>query len=347
MSTDGPVGEPRRRSLTNIPRRSPEVPQVYRGGAQEAAARLAALRRPFAFPLGSPPWPASVPRPQKKPTLGIHYDTGWARHYPVRLARAAYTELVTRPLMNAVARPTVVGLDRFEHAQGPLIFAANHSSHLDAPLVLSVLPDRWRHRLVILAGADYFFDSRLKSVYFAFALNAIPIERIKVSRASPERAETLAREGWNLLIFPEGGRSPDGWGQEHHAGAGWLAARTGRPLVPVHIKGTGRLWPRGARRVYTGETTVTFGAAIEADRPARQLVARLEEAIALLADEASSDWWSARRRAAQGATPPLTGPEASAWRRAWALGPSPKDGARRRSPAGEKRWPPKDFRSSN
>ena len=116
-----------------------------------------------------------------------------------------------------------------------------------------------------------------------------------MSRDSADRAEELLAEGWNLLIFPEGGRSPDGWGQEHRGGAAWLAARSGRPLVPLHIQGTGRLWPRGAKRIYTGRTKVTFGAPIYPDLPARQLVGRLEGAIAALADQtAGTDWWSAR-----------------------------------------------------
>jgi 1-acyl-sn-glycerol-3-phosphate acyltransferase len=343
MSISRLADEPPRRgrSLTNIPHPKTAAPQVYQGLARGATSKLASVRRPLPFPLGAPQWPGSVPRPAKRSALGVNYDSSWAQKYPVRLARVAYTELVTRPIMAAVAQPTAVGLDRFEHVSDPVIFAANHASHLDTPLILSVLPDRWRHHIATLAAADYFFDTRARALYFAFALNAIPIERVKVSRTSAQRAEELARDGWNLLIFPEGGRSPDGWGQEHRGGAAWLAARTGRPIVPVNIKGTGRLLPRGARRIYTGPTTVTFGAPLAPDIPARQLVGHLEDAIAALADEANTDWWSARRRAAQGKTPPLTGPDGSAWRRTWALGPSPKDGARRHTPAGEKRWPPK------
>jgi 1-acyl-sn-glycerol-3-phosphate acyltransferase len=298
------------------------------------------LGRPLPFPLGAPTWPAPIPRPAKRQLLGVNYGTDWARRYPVRLARAAYTELVTRPVLAAIAKPYVEGLDRFEAARGPVIFAANHSSHLDAPLLLTVLPDRWRHRTITLAAADYFFTTRMKAAYFAFAINAVPIDRLKVSRTSAQQAATLIDQGWNLLIFPEGGRSPDGWGQEHRGGAAWLAARTGRPVVPVHIKGTGRLLPRGARRPYIGKTTVTFGAPIAPDIPARALVARIEDAIAALADEASTDWWSARRRAARAKTPGLEGPAASEWRRTWALGPSPKDRARRRED-GERRWPPR------
>jgi len=311
------------------------------GWSPKGGSLRAQLRRPLPFPLGAPTWPTAVPRPRKQSDLGVNYDTEWERRYPVRLARAAWTEIVTRPVMAAVAQPSVEGLDRLDHTGAPVIFASNHASHLDTPLVLSVLPDKWRHKIVTLAAADYFFDSRLKAISFAFSLNAVPIERARVSRDSADRAEELLAEGWNLLIFPEGGRSPDGWGQEHRGGAAWLAARSGRPLVPLHIQGTGRLWPRGAKRIYTGRTKVTFGAPIYPDLPARQLVARLEAAIAALADETGTDWWSARKRAATGTTPALTGPDAAPWRRAWALGPSPKDSARRRAPAGEKRWPPK------
>jgi 1-acyl-sn-glycerol-3-phosphate acyltransferase len=297
------------------------------------------IKRPLPFPLSAPTWPTSVSRPKKPSTLGVNYDTEWSRRYPVRLARVVWTELVTRPLLTAVAQPTVAGLDRFEGVESPVIFAANHSSHLDAPLVLTVLPEPWRHKLVTLAAADTFFDSRLKGAYFSFSLNAVPIERARVNRKSPDQAEALIAAGWNLLIFPEGGRSQDGWGQPHRGGAAWLAARSGRPLVPVYIKGTSRLLPRGSRRIYVGQTKVTFGAPIAPDLPPRQLVGRLEAAIAALADEATTDWWSARRRAAKGSTPSLTGPVASSWRRAWALGPSPKDGARARSSAGGERWP--------
>src|SRR6202453_4265664 len=138
----------------------------------DARERLGALRRPLPardrpFPLSKPTWPTSVPRPPKRSGLGVNYETDWARRYPARLARAAWTDFVTRPLISAVAQPTVEGLDRFESVVGPVIFAANHHSHLDTPLILSVLPERWRRKIVTVAAADYFFDTRLKAAYFA------------------------------------------------------------------------------------------------------------------------------------------------------------------------------------
>ena len=153
--------------------------------AKKAPDWRAPLRRPLPFPLGAPTWPTAVPRPRTRSGLGVNYDTEWARRYPVRLARAAWTEVVTRPVMAAVAQPSVEGLDRLDHIAAPVIFASNHSSHLDTPLVLSVLPDKWRHKIVTLAAADYFFDTRLKAVYFAFSLNAVPIVRTASAGTRP------------------------------------------------------------------------------------------------------------------------------------------------------------------
>jgi 1-acyl-sn-glycerol-3-phosphate acyltransferase len=224
-----------------------------------------------------------------------------------------------------------------------VIFAANHASHLDTPLLMAVIPERWRHRLFVAGAADYFFDTRVKAITFAFLLNAVPIERQRVSRDSANRVAGLLAEGWSLLIFPEGGRSPDGWGQAHRAGTAWLAVRTGRPIVPVHIEGTRQMLAKGTTRLRTGTTHVTFGRPLRAslDEDPRILAGTLERAVAALADEQTTDWWTARKRAAAGTTPSLTGPDAGAWRRAWALEPRPSGERRRRrqSRPGPSDWP--------
>jgi 1-acyl-sn-glycerol-3-phosphate acyltransferase len=273
----------------------------------------------------------------------MDFDTEWARRYPVRLARVLVSELVARPAVQALAAPRVSGLDRITHLDEPVIFAANHNSHLDAPLLLSVIPERWRHRMFVAGAADYFFDTRVKAVTFAFLLNAVPIERQRVSRDSANRVAALLTEGWSLLIFPEGGRSQDGWGQPHRAGAAWLGVRTGRPVIPVHIEGTRQILSKGSSRLKPGTTHVTFGRPLRpmaGDDP-RALAAEVELAVAALADEQTTDWWTARRRAAARTTPSLTGPEAGAWRRTWALAERSSRARRRpsRRGSGAGRWP--------
>jgi len=275
-----------------------------------------------------------------KRTLGVDYRTDWARRYGARLGRVVVTEGVTRPLVHLLASPTVEGLDRLAHVDEPVIFAANHASHIDTPLLLSVLPERWRHRTVVAAGADYFFDRHLKAAFFAFTINAIPIERLKVNRRSADLAASLLDEGWSLLIYPEGGRTSDGWGQTHRPGAAWLAVRTQRTVIPVYVEGTRRILPRHGARLRPAATRVTFG---EPVRPtpgmdARDLAARIEQTLARLADEQVTDWWTAKRRAAGGHTPPLTGPATGAWRRMWSL--TARDGRAGGADDGsDTRWP--------
>jgi 1-acyl-sn-glycerol-3-phosphate acyltransferase len=279
------------------------------------------------FPWAAPTWPAGLERDAPERKVGVGYDSAWARRYPARLARAVLVDNVTRPLAHLVAAPEVRGGELLDLVDEPVILVANHASHLDTPLLLSVLPVRFRHHTVVAAAADHFFDRRWKAHLWAGALNAIPIERQRVNRRSAELAADLIDEGWNLLIFPEGGRSPDGWFQPFRGGAAYLAVRTSRPVVPVHLSGTWRLLPKGGRGLRRGLTTVRFGMPMAADggEDARRFGARIEASLATLADEDRSDWWSARRRAARGTTPPATGPHASPWRRAWALGPDRRD----------------------
>ncbi len=285
-------------------------------------ARRVRLRR---FPWRPPTWPASLERAAPKQNLGADYDTEWTRRYPARLARAVVTDNVTRPLAHLVASPEVRGAEVLELVEAPAIYIANHASHVDTGLLLSVLPARVRHKTVVAAAADHFFDRRWKAHLWALFLGAIPIERHRVNRKSAEDTAALLRDGWNLLIFPEGGRTPDGWFQPMRGGAAYLATRTGRPVVPVHIEGTYRIWPRGGDRLRRSPTRITFGSVITAadGEDARRLEARIDGVLGALADEARSDWWSARRRAGAGETPSPRGPDASPWRRAWALGPDP------------------------
>jgi 1-acyl-sn-glycerol-3-phosphate acyltransferase len=278
------------------------------------------------FPLAAPSWPETVPRPAPTSTLGVHYDSAWSRKYPVRLARALVLDNVARPVARVLASPLIRGDEGLTDLEGPVIFAANHASHVDTPLLLSCLPLRFRHRTVVAAAADYFFDRRWKADAWSFLLAAIPIERTKVNRRSAELAGGLLADGWNLIIFPEGGRSPDGWAQDFTGGAAYLASRTNCAVVPVHLDGTRHILPKGGKGIRRTRTTITFGTPMwpGEDEHARRFAVRIEAAVATMANEAGSDWWTARKQAAAGTTPPLQGPEVVPWRRSWMLSSAPE-----------------------
>ncbi|MHB8594032.1 MAG: lysophospholipid acyltransferase family protein [Acidimicrobiales bacterium] len=287
---------------------------------------MSVVRRPSwlahrGFPWSTPTWPDAVERAAPQRRLGADYTTGWTRRYPARLARAMVLDNVTRPLAHLLASPQVRGAEMLTLVESPAIFVANHASHIDTPLLLSVLPVHWRHKTVVAAAADHFFDRRWKAHLWALVLNAVPIERHRVNRRSADVAAALLDDGWNLVIFPEGGRSPDGWFQPFRGGAAYLAVRSGRPVVPVHLHGTRRILAKGGRGPRPSRTRVTFGAPLvpDAGEDARRFGARIEATLATMADESASDWWSARRRAAAGTTPSPGGPTRAPWRRAWSL----------------------------
>jgi len=286
------------------------------------------MRLRAGFPFGPPTWPGSVPRPPIERRTGVDFETDWARRYPARLARAVFVDQLLRPAVRALVPPHVHGVDRLAAVDGPVIFVANHQSHLDTGVLLSSLPDRWRHRAVVAAAADYFFDNRLKGTLSALVLGALPVERGRVDRRPLEQARALLDDGWSVVIFPEGGRSPDGWAQPFRGGAAYLSLHGDFPIIPVHLEGTGKVLPKGAKRPSRAPVHVTFGAPLrprEGERTNR-FAERIEEAVAVLADERATDWWTARRRAAARTTPSLAGPDAGAWRRSWAL----ERGARKR-----------------
>jgi 1-acyl-sn-glycerol-3-phosphate acyltransferase len=277
--------------------------------------------------LAEPTWPSTLDRPAPERNLGLDYDTAWARRPVARHVRATVIETVTRPLTQLVARPRLYGLDKLETTDGPVILVANHASHLDTAVVLSMLPAAIREHTVVAAAADYFFDRKWKASLWALLLGTIPVERTRVNRRSADLAVELINDGWNLLIFPEGGRTEDGWGQEFSpASAAYLAKRCGVPVVPMHLRGMRPLFAKGRSTISPGTVELRVGDPLRPrtqesgrEEDARRFSERIESAVALLADEAETDWWQARQHLAASTAPELRGPEASEWRRAWSL----------------------------
>ncbi|MCY3925281.1 MAG: lysophospholipid acyltransferase family protein [bacterium] len=295
---------------------------------------LPRLLRNMDFPWRPPTAPLSAPPGHAPARLEADFDTDWARRWPARMLRASIIELLWRPVVAAAAQPARLGLDRLEALDGePVIFAANHHSHLDTPLLMTSIPEPWRHTLIVAAAADYFFPTRPKGVASALFMGAVPVERARVGRDSAQEVAGLVRRGWSLLLYPEGGRSTDGWGQPFRGGAAYLAHRCDVPVVPVYLAGTRKILPKGRLVPTPGRTLVVFGDPVRPDpsERIRTLGARIETAVAALADEVATNWWQARRRAHTGTTPSLTGPDAASWRRAWALS--------HRSKPRPRRWP--------
>ncbi|MGH3360855.1 MAG: lysophospholipid acyltransferase family protein [Nocardioides sp.] len=254
------------------------------------------------------------------------FPTDWARRKPGRVAREIAQKGGLEPVFRSQVRTHVEGLDILSRIEGPVLFVANHASHLDTPLILLSLPDEWRRRTAVAAAADYFFDTWWRAVGSALLFNTFPIDR-RSGSLSATPGEVLA-DGWSLVIFPEGTRSPDGWMGRFRMGAAFLACEYDVPVVPIAHRGTfaamprGQGWPSPGRR----QLTVRFGDPLHPrpEESPRDFAPRVKAAVASLLDEDGSSWWEARRRAASGTTPDPSGPPVAQWRRVWAQSESPQ-----------------------
>ena len=282
--------------------------------------------------------PGGVEKRREPPSTGVYYNTEWAQRPLARFVRKVGVWGFFKPAIALYGSPRVIGTDRLDEVEAPIIFVANHHSHADTSLLLATLPGRLREDLSIAAGADYFFPNKLTGALSALFIGAIPIERKKLSKLSIQNTLEALTEGRNLLIFPEGGRSPDGWSGKHRPGAAFLAKQSNAPVVPVYLDGTGTVLPKGKNWPTKARCAVVFGNPMRMaeGEDAKQFAARVEQRISELADEFATGWWQARRNAYRKATPDIGGPQAGAWRRRWALGPKP--GQRRQSPT-KKSWP--------
>lgn len=269
-----------------------------------------------------------VPRsaePFVLPAKSTVFRSDWSRRKPAMVAREVAQKGGLEPLFRSQVRTDVQGLDVLERIEGPVIFAANHASHLDTPLVLLSLPDEWRRRTAVAAAADYFFDTWWRAVGSSLVFNTFPIDRRGGTMATTP-GEVLA-DGWSLVIFPEGTRSQDGWMGNFRMGAAFLALEHGVPVVPVAHRGTfaamprGQNWPSKGRR----QLTVRFGEPLSPrpDEGVREFAPRIKAAVAALLDEDRTTWWESRQRASAGATPDPSGPDVAQWRRVWEQSESP------------------------
>ena len=125
------------------------------------------------------------------------------------------------------------------------IVAANHASHLDMGLVKHALGD-WGPHLVALAAKDYFFEDPIKRAYFENFTNLVPMDRHGSLRESLRLASDVVKQGYILLIFPEGTRSPTGVMSDFKPSLGYLALANKIDVVPMYLEGTHDALPKGS-----------------------------------------------------------------------------------------------------
>lgn len=199
------------------------------------------------------------------------------------------------------ARVRVRGLEHLHDLDGPVVFAANHQSHLDTPAILMALPPRWRYRTTVAMAKEFFtahffpdghsrharvtnsLNYYLASLFF----NAFPLpQREAGTRQTLRYIGALLEEGQSLLIFPEGKRTMAGEINPFRGGIGMIGARLGVPVVPVRVVGADKVLHQHWKMARPGPIEVTFGAPVrlEGDDYAG-LAAQVEAAVRALHPE--------------------------------------------------------------
>jgi 1-acyl-sn-glycerol-3-phosphate acyltransferase len=152
-------------------------------------------------------------------------------------------------------RVVVHGLDRLP--RGASIVMANHSSNLDPPVLIPLLPGR----VVIYLKASLM---RIPVLGYALRLAGdIPVTRdgsVEGAKAASAAAQRELKRGSCLVVFPEGTRSRDGLLLPFKKGPFFLAMESGAPVVPVSIVGAARMLPKGSVNLKSGTISVTFHA---------------------------------------------------------------------------------------
>lgn len=222
----------------------------------------------------------------------------WNRRGPARWLRRAALPALILPLARIFAWIRAGGLDNLRSIEPPVIFASNHQSHFDVPVILAALPAPWRYRTAPAMAKEFFdahfhpaawswrarFTNGLNYVLACLVFNAFPLpQRESGTRAALRYAADLAADGNCILIFPEGKRTGAGELQPFQPGVGMLASRLHLKVVPVRLEGLERVLHKTAAFPTPGRVRVQFGPPLILegdDYPA--LAKRIEEAVRAL-----------------------------------------------------------------
>ncbi len=163
----------------------------------------------------------------------------------VRRVGNQVVSLAQNTLYNGILKTNIEGASNVPPHTN-FIVAANHASHLDMGLVKYALGEAVSEKTVAVAAADYWFDTKYKRAYMNNFTTLIPIERTGSLRQSLRHVTQILNEGYNTLIFPEGGRSLTGEIQEFKPIIGYLAINNKIGILPVYNWGTYEAFPKGA-----------------------------------------------------------------------------------------------------
>lgn len=205
----------------------------------------------------------------------------WTRSPLSRLVRRLTLPTMVLPAAGYYMRMHVAGLEHVERLDRPVVFAANHQSHMDTPAIYRALPSRLRYRIAPAMAKEFFSPTLLSQLQYRLAcqcFNAFPLPQRESPRAAFRYMRELVDQGYSILIYPEGQRTPHLL--PFRRGVGMLAIHLNLPVVPIRLEGLDYVLGREARWAARGPVHVTFGAPLVAgDDDSEAFTARIEAAV--------------------------------------------------------------------
>jgi long-chain acyl-CoA synthetase len=202
------------------------------------------------------------------------------------------------PLQRIFVRMTVTGrehLDALAKAGGPVVFAANHQSHMDVPVIMLAMPSRWRYRSSPAMAKEFFrahffpegfpakkvFWNRVWYHLACMFFNGFPLpQREAGTRQALRYMGDVLNDGYSIIIFPEGERREEGQIAPFRGGIGMIGSRLGVPVVPVRVEGLDKVLHRTMRWPKRGPVRVAFGAPMRLTGEDYQALAKqVEDAV--------------------------------------------------------------------
>jgi 1-acyl-sn-glycerol-3-phosphate acyltransferase len=209
------------------------------------------------------------------------------------LLRQAFSWLFVRPIITLVLGLKVRHRERLP-ADGPAVLVANHNSHLDTLVLMSLLPYRVLPSVRPVAAADYFLANPLVAWFSTRVIGILPVDRGgggTVGDPLAGAADALAA-GEIVLIFPEGTRGEPELMAGMKTGVAHLAKRfPDVPVVPVFLHGLGKTLPRGSWLPVPFFVDVVVGEAMYGREDHHAFVDDLEQRIRALGDEVYKAEW--------------------------------------------------------
>lgn len=186
---------------------------------------------------------------------------------------------------------TVHHAERLAGVRPPLIVVANHTSHLDTPVIMGALPRRISRYLAAGAAQDYFFKNKVKAIGTSLFFNAFPIDRHNSGKRRGMSGQLL-EAGVPLLIFPEGTRSKTKAMRRFKPGVARLALSRRVPVLPIALVGAGAAMPKDSAWPVRGRPPihVAFGTPMLPlpDERAGEFSTRLENQVRMLHEETAT-----------------------------------------------------------